>query len=161
MAIATGTAMLIELYYYFLENRPNRTIKFIAFAGEEVGLLGSKYYVEYTDLEKIEFVLNLDLYGGGSGGVTVVNGKVFENQFEKLRVINTENKYVTNIKARGEAANSDHFYFSKAGVPAFFIYSNGNVGGYHNINDTPDTLEIGYFHNLFLLIKDFSEAILR
>ena len=156
---ATGTAMLIELFYYFSKNKPKRTIKFIAFAGEEVGLLGSSYYVNHANLENIVFVLNLDLYGGGSGGGTGVNGKIFEEQFLQLTTINATEKYVSKIKARGEAANSDHYYFSKNSVPAFFIYSNGDVGGYHNINDTPDKLERGYFNSLFMLLKDFTEGI--
>lgn len=152
---ASGVAMLIELYSYFLENQPEQNIKFIAFAGEEVGLLGSKYYTENADLSKIGFVLNLDLYGAGSEGVTVVNATVFPLQFAILETLNDQNNYVSKIKKRGKAANSDHYHFSEKGIPAFFIYSNGKAGGYHNIQDVPSKLEIGHFNNLFFLLKDF------
>jgi aminopeptidase YwaD len=156
---ASGLSMLIELYNYYLVHQPNRTIKFIAFGGEEVGLVGSKYYNIYTRKENIHFVLNLDLLGAGSEGITVVNATIFKDQFNILETINSTNNYVNSIKQRGEAANSDHYYFSKKGIPAFFIYSNGKVGGYHNISDTPNKLEKGYFYGLFSLLLEFSEKI--
>lgn len=156
---ASGVAMMLELYHYFLENRPERTIRFIAFSGEEVGLIGSKFYVQNMDKNEVEFVLNLDLLGAGSKGVTVVNGKVFSSYMEKLQEVNEKKSYVKSIKLRGEAANSDHYYFSKNGVPAFFIYSNGSVGGYHNVTDTLEELEYGHFNALFFLLRDFVASI--
>jgi len=152
---ASGVAMLLELMNYFYINKPYRTMKFIAFGAEEVGLLGSSYYVQNASLDNIHFVLNLDLLGAGSKGLTVVNGSVFKEKFELLNTINIQNSYFTKIKKRGEAANSDHYYFSKNGVPAFFVYSNGTVGGYHNVKDKPDDLEKGYFGNIFGLLRDF------
>ena len=151
--------MLLELYHYYIINRPERTIKFISFAAEEVGLIGSYYYTQQNDLSSISFVLNLDLYGAGSKGVTVVNGKVFESFFNILTKINDNFNLVSKIKARGEAANSDHYYFSKKGIPAFFVYSNGSVGGYHNVEDRPEKLEKGYFNSLFLLLRHFLDTI--
>lgn len=156
---ASGVAMMLELYAYFLKNSPERTVRFIAFGVEEVGLLGSKYYVELMEKSRVEFVLNLDLLGAGSGGITIVNGKVFTDYSHRLSSINTNKKYISKIKLRGEAANSDHYYFSKNGVPAFFIYSNGSVGGYHNFKDRVGDLERGYFSSLFLLLKDFCTSI--
>jgi aminopeptidase YwaD len=152
---ATGIAMLLELYHYFQQNRINRTIEFIAFGGEEVGLVGSEFYTQNKDLSKIYFLLNLDLIGAGSQGATVVNATVFKNKFQLLEEINKTNNFLVSIKQRGEAANSDHYYFTKKGISSFFIYSNGTVGGYHNAKDTPDKLEQGYFDNFFNLFKIF------
>jgi len=156
---ATGVSMLIELFHYYSTHQPKRNIKFIAFAGEETGLIGSYNYVEKNDLSSLHFVLNLDLYGAGSEGITVVNGKTFKDQFNILTTINNDSNLVTKIRARGEAANSDHYYFSKKGIPAFFIYSNGHVGGYHNIKDTPEKLEKGYFNSLFTIIRYFLDSL--
>jgi hypothetical protein len=152
---ASGVAMLLELYDYFQQNPTARTIEFILFAGEEPGLIGSKYYTQNKDLKNIHFLLNLDLIGAGSQGITVVNATLFEKEFNLLQSINDEQKLLSNIKKRGEAANSDHYYFTKKGIRSFFIYTNGNVGGYHNMLDTPDKLERGYFVPLFTLFKDF------
>ena len=60
---ASGTAMLISMADYFKENPLDFNILFVAFAGEEAGLLGSKYFVENNsmNLKDIEFLLNLDI----------------------------------------------------------------------------------------------------
>ena len=77
---ASGTAMLFSIAKYFKENPSEFNIMFIAFAGEEAGLVGSKYFVEHpiVKLKKIKFVINLDIMGSGEAGVTVVNGSLFE-----------------------------------------------------------------------------------
>jgi aminopeptidase YwaD len=152
---ASGIAMMLELYQYFLLNRPTCNLEFIAFGGEELGLVGSNYHTRNNDLKNIKFVLNLDLIGAGSKGVTVVNATTFPNDLALLEAVNNEDSLVSVIKKRGEAANSDHYYFTKKGLRAFFIYSNGEVGGYHNINDVPQKLERGSFVPMFELFRRF------
>ena len=156
---ATGLAMLLELYHFYLQHQPQRSIRFIAFGAEEVGLVGSKFYVRNIKKEDIFFVLNLDLLGAGSGGITVVNATILPEQFSELEKINKDLNLFQTIKKRGEAANSDHYYFTKKGIPSFFIYSNGKVGGYHNISDTPNALEKGNFSTLFKLLEVFSNKM--
>ena len=41
---ASGSAMLLDLYKYYIENRPEQEVRFIWFGGEEAGLVGSKYF---------------------------------------------------------------------------------------------------------------------
>jgi hypothetical protein len=98
-------------------------VVFIAFAGEEIGLLGSKFFVEHplVPLKKIRFVLNLDIMGSGEEGITCVNSTLFKNEFERMVQLNDSSNYLPLIKPRGKAANSDHHFFTEAGVPAFFI----------------------------------------
>ena len=57
---------------------------FISFAGEEIGLLGSKYFTTYSPIElKIKLMINLDMVGSGKEGISVVNAKanptIFQN----------------------------------------------------------------------------------
>ena len=128
---ASGISMLLELakYYSKAENQLDYSIAFIAFGAEEAGLIGSKHYVDNPlfPLKKIKFLINLDLLGTGEEGITVVNGTKFPAQFEKLVQLNEEKKYLTSIKQRGPAANSDHYFFTEKGVPAFFIYTMGGI----------------------------------
>ena len=102
---ASGVAMLLYLSKYFSENKPKYSIAFMAFGAEEVGILGSKYYVENPlfPLKDIRFVVNCDIMGTGDHGVTVVNGTVHKKEFKKLAVLNLENKYVEKVKAAEEA----------------------------------------------------------
>ena len=133
---ASGVAMLLNLaQYYSQKEPPKKTLVFIAFGAEESGIVGSKYFVEHPtiDLDLIKFEINLDLMGTGSEGVMVVNGALHEEAFELLQTINTKNNYVSVIKKRGKAANSDHYWFSEKGVSAFFFYTMGGITAYHDI----------------------------
>lgn len=156
---ASGVAMLLELaaYYARPENRPAYSLVFIAFGAEEAGLLGSRYFTEHplVPLPRIRFLLNLDLLGTGSEGATVVNGRVFERQFQQLQHLNTQHSYLSSLTARGKAANSDHYYFSERGVPAFFLYTRGGITAYHDVQDRPGTLPLTAFPQVFQLLRDF------
>lgn len=159
---ASGTAMMLDLarYYAEVDFKPRYTLVFVAFAAEEAGLVGSKYFVEnpVLDLAKIKFVFNIDLMGGGTEGVTVVNGTVHEPEFARMEAINAEKKYVPRVKKRGKAANSDHHWFTENGVPAFFVYAEGGVTAYHDVNDTRENLPLDGYDGIFRLIRDFLEG---
>lgn len=160
---ASGCAMLLNLanYYSKPENKPKYSIAFMAFCGEEVGLLGSQYYTEHPlfPLKNIKFVLNMDIMGTGEEGITVVNGSVFKKEFDKLKEINTQNNFIKDVKIRGKAANSDHYLFSEKGVKAFFIYTMGGIKAYHDIYDRAETLPLNEFENLFKLITTFGDYL--
>ncbi len=156
---ASGTAMLISLADHFVKNPCDYNLLFIAFAGEEAGLLGSKYFVENTsmDFEDIHFLLNLDIMGSGENGITAVNGKVHTDAFDKLKSLNDD--HLTTIKARGETANSDHYYFHKKGVPSFFIYTMGENKHYHDVHDTYDELTFSAYEDIITLLSKFVKHI--
>jgi aminopeptidase YwaD len=158
---ASGCAMLLSLAKYYAENQPDYSIVFCFFSGEEAGLVGSSYFVShpYFKLSKVKFVLNIDIMGAADKGITVVNGAVHEDQFNTLVAINDEKKYIPEVKKRGAAANSDHHFFSEAGVPAFFIYSMGSVTNYHDIFDTAENTPLTKFDEVQQLIVDFLATI--
>lgn len=156
---ASGIAMMLNFVKHFSDpkNPPKYSMAFMAFAGEEAGLLGSMHYVQNPlfPLEQIEFIINVDLLGTGKDGITVVNGAVHEKEFKSLVELNEENKYLKLVKKRGKAANSDHYPFSAKGIPAFFIYTMGGIAAYHDIYDNPETLPLTEFEDVFRLIRDF------
>jgi len=160
---ASGCAMLLNLakYYSLPEHKPKCSIVFMAFCGEEVGLLGSKYYTEHPlfPLKHIKFLLNMDIMGTGGDGITAVNGTLFTKEFEKLKQINAENNLVKTVNIRGKAANSDHYFFSEKGVRAVFIYTMGGIKAYHDIYDRAETLPLNEFENLFKLIVKFGDYL--
>jgi aminopeptidase YwaD len=161
---ASGVAMLLNLATYFSkkENQPQYTIVFIAFAGEEAGLVGSEYYTSHPriyDLSKIKFLVNLDLLGTGDEGMMVVNATEFPQQFHLLDSLNNAGKYLVKLGQRGKAKNSDHYYFSEAGVPCFFFYTMGGIQAYHDVNDKAETLPLTEFADVFRLIIDFTKHL--
>ena len=158
---ASGVSVLLNLAKYYKKNPSKYSIAFIMFSGEEAGLLGSKYYSEHPlfPLSKIKFLTNLDLLGTGSEGIMAVNATVYKTQFEKLYSINNQKKYVTQIKQRGKAANSDHYWFSEKGVPCFFIYTLGGVTFYHDIYDLEKTLPLTDYVDVCKLLIEFNNAL--
>jgi len=155
---ASGIAMLLDLASYFSEHPQKYSVAFIAFGGEELGLLGSLNYIRnpLIPLNRTKFVFNMDLMGDGSKGATIVNGKIYKSYFKQLTKINSEGSYLPAIHSRGKAANSDHYFFSEAGVPSFFIYLMGDYDFYHIPQDNSFNLKLGEFYNQsFLLIRKF------
>jgi aminopeptidase YwaD len=154
---ASGVSVLLNLLKYYVAHPPKYKIVFIFFAGEEAGLLGSKYFTENSplDLKKIRFLINLDLLGTGDDGIMVVNGAIHEKEFSLLTKINAERKLVKEVKKRGKAANSDHYWFSEAGVPCFFIYTMGGIKAYHDVYDIEKTLPLTDYVDVFKLLTAF------
>ncbi|NVO01070.1 MAG: M28 family peptidase [Bacteroidetes bacterium] len=159
---ASGISMMLNLAEYFSkdENKPKYSMAFMAFSSEEVGILGSKYYSENPlfPLNKIKFLINIDMVGSGEDGVTLVNSTVFDKEYNLLNSINDEKKYLKKINKRGEAANSDHYFFYKNGVKCFFIYSNGAYSEYHNPMDKSSALPLNAFENIFKILRDFVQV---
>lgn len=154
---ASGTAMLLTLAKYFKEHPVNVNILFIAFAGEEAGLLGSEHFVNHPTypLKKMNFLVNLDIMGSGEEGITVVNATLFDSQFKLLQEINTEKGLLTQVKSRGPAQNSDHYWFTEKGVPAFFIYTMGSNKNYHDVFDTYENLTFSEYNDITTLLAEF------
>ena len=155
---ASGVSVLLNLAKYYKTHPAKYSVAFLFFSGEEAGLLGSKYYSEHPvfPLSKIKFLTNLDLLGTGDDGIMVVNATVFKPQFEKLNRINTEKNYVKQIKQRGKAANSDHYWFTEKGVPSFFIYTMGGIQAYHDIYDIEKTLPLTKYMEVCKLLIEYT-----
>ena len=156
---SSGISMLLELAWHYSRpgNEPRHTIVFMAFGAEEAGLIGSEFYTEnpFFPLSKIKFLINLDLLGTGDEGATVVNATKFPEAFTLLAKINEKGKYLSAIKSRGPAPNSDHYFFTQKGVPSFFIYTLGGISAYHDIYDKRETLPLTKFPQVFKLLSDF------
>jgi hypothetical protein len=160
---ASGISMMLDFVKHFSEakNRAKCRVAFVAFAGEEAGLLGSEYFVNnpMLPLSRIKFLINLDLVGTGDEGIMVVNATENPTQFSLMEKINKKEIYFASIGQRGKAKNSDHWHFSEKGVKCFFIYTLGGIQAYHDIYDKAETLPLTKYENLFRLLRDFILAL--
>ncbi|MBL7953094.1 MAG: M28 family peptidase [Flavobacteriales bacterium] len=154
---ASGVAMMLSLAEWFSKHKPKHNILFVAFAGEEAGLVGSEWFIvdRPIDLSKIKLMLNLDILGTGDDGITVVNATAQQALFDRLVAINTEKKYLPQVKPRGPACNSDHCPFVQKNIPALFIYTMGGTAAYHDVQDREEQLPLTKFPELYALLKDF------
>lgn len=158
---ASGVSMLLSFAKHFSRQQPKYNTVFLAFSGEEIGILGSKAFVEdpLIDLNKIRFLVNFDLAGTGEEGIKVVNATVHTEKYQQLVKLNEEHKLLKKVEPRGEACNSDHCYFHEKGVPSFFIYTQGGVSAYHDIYDRPETLPLTAFPQFFKLMDKFFDQL--
>ncbi|MCR4318381.1 MAG: M28 family peptidase [Planctomycetes bacterium] len=139
---ASGTAGVIELAEKFAlaEVKPRRSLIFMAFSGEELGLLGSKFYCENPifPLERTRLMFNFDMIGrlsenslsvlgGGSGEFQGVGLDVYVREFNR--------EYGFEIGTGDlDRGSSDHASFIRAGVPAIFFFT-GLHAEYHMPTD--------------------------
>lgn len=156
---ASGVAVLLSLARYYAAHPAKYSIAFMSFSGEEAGLIGSGYYVTSPvfPLRRIRFLVNLDIIGDATRGITVVNGNAPEtaDQYALLEKINREHGYLPSLTARDQAKNSDHYPFSEKEIPAVYIYTNGVKPWYHDINDRPEELGFEQVDGVLALLKEF------
>jgi len=163
---ASGIAMLLDMVNYYKTHPPKYSVAFIGFAAEEAGLVGSFHWVNEAEnllpLGQIKFLINMDLMGSGDEGIMAVNGAVFTTAYDSLVAINKRNDFLPEVKARGKAANSDHYFFTEKGVPSFFFYLMGKYQHYHDIEDNAKNLRLTEFYDrAFKLIVTFTESIME
>lgn len=158
---ASGVSMLLCLAEEIKAHPLKKNVLFIAFAGEEAGLQGSRWCVQDRpiDLAHVSMMVNLDLNGTGEEGITVVNSTAQQKFFDALLAINGRESLLPVIKPRGPACNSDHCPFVEKGVPAVFIYTMGGISAYHDVFDRPETLPLTEFDDLFRLLVEALRTI--
>lgn len=129
------------------------TVRFVAFSGEEQGLIGSRHYVEeaYNNNEPIVAVLNADMIGFAPSASDGINGKIYENEASEWIVTYTKDisqiyaDYIgIQLYSQGPSWGSDHYYFWEYGYDAVF-YAEFNFNDYyHSEDDTIDQMNITY-----------------
>lgn len=142
---ASGTTSIIELARRFasIPNRQGRRIVFIAFSGEELGLLGSSYYVKnpLVSLKDTVGMVNLDMVGRLSPdkstglGKLQIHGTGTATSFDKLiDDLNKDYKFKLS-KVKSGFGPSDHSSFYSKEIPVFFFFT-GTHDNYHRPSDT-------------------------
>ena len=141
---ASGTAGVIELARYFgAQGKRHRGIVFMTFAGEELGLLGSSYYVNHPTLpiENAVAMINMDMIGRIRDGKVYLGGLGTGDSFNKL--IDEVGKASSLTLERSDSSgygSSDHTSFTTKQVPVLFFFS-GLHADYHKPSDTWDKID--------------------
>jgi Zn-dependent M28 family amino/carboxypeptidase len=136
---ALGLAAMLEDARLFASGpRPQRTLLFAAWTGEERGLLGSEYYAEHPLFPMETMVANLTfdtLQWNGPVKDAVLVGRGQSEMEEYLaRAAKAQGRYVTpeNHPERGLFYRADHFSFAKRGVPV--LLDMALAGAYDMVN---------------------------
>ena len=144
---ATGTAGVIELARRFAqsEKKPARRLVFIAFSGEERGLLGSEYYANSPTypLENTVAMINYDMIGMLRNDKLTLFGTGTADVFDKLiEDVNKELEEPLSLDKRPSPfAGSDHLAFSNRKIPVLFLHT-GLTDFYHTPEDDYELMNI-------------------
>jgi hypothetical protein len=143
---ASGTAALLEIAHALsgAASKPARTIVFAAFAGEELGLLGSAWYVNHPviPLEATIAMVNLDMVGRPAGRVLVSGVESAPGLDADLKAASKGRK--VGLKSFREGAgvgSSDDTSFLVRKVPAVSFFS-GFHGDYHRPSDDAEKIDV-------------------
>ena len=125
---AAGSVTIMEILRHFTKNPPARTVRFIWFGSEEVGLLGSHAYVDsLTNAEaaKHVFMVNCDVGGSilGSNGAHITAD---ESLCKYVEYMAKELGYSTSV--RQGVMSSDSVPFADRGIPAINFARGGGQG---------------------------------
>lgn len=159
---ASGTAGVLELARWFSgQPKPKRGILFLAFAGEELGLLGSSYYVNHPEfpLQKAVAMINLDMIGRLRDDKIYIGGIGSGNSFRDL-VDKANAPYHFHIDFSDTAGygSSDHTSFTTKQIPVLFFFS-GLHHDYHRPSDTWDKINAPGAIRLLDLVADVAEVL--
>jgi len=161
---ASGTAGVLELAEKFstIKDKLNRNILFVAFSGEEHGLLGSSYFVNNMPINanQVATMINMDMIGRlndakslivyGTG--TSTDWKVFLDDI---------NSYDFELTFNDEGYGpSDHSSFYGKKIPVLFFFT-GTHTDYHKPSDDADKINAIGEENVLKYIFDFTSFISR
>jgi hypothetical protein len=139
---ASGTAAVLAVAEAFaaLPKAPARSVVFAAWSGEEMGLLGSEYFVRKPaiPLDRIVAGINLDMVGRNKEGEMSVVGRTETHDMVALFDRYAEQAgFELNDDAGAGAGRSDNGSLWLGGVPVASLFS-GTHEDYHEPGDTPD-----------------------
>lgn len=154
MAIARALNRAMEEGY-----KPRRSILFLHVSGEEIGLLGSRYYSDHPviPIEKTVANFNADMIGrsdneniqkGDTDYVYLIGGEIISSELDSLIIDSNEQsvgmridrKYNDLQDSNQFYRRSDHWNFGRFGVPFAFFFT-GVHEDYHRPSDTVDKID--------------------
>lgn len=151
---ASGTAALLELARLLKEKSPvNNNYLFMHFSGEELGLLGSKYWLENPTVNvAANYMINMDMVGRydtahkltvGGYGTSPVWSEVWKGLKTSL---------ITRFDSTGSGP-SDHASFYRANIPVQFFFT-GSHADYHKVSDDADKINYNAQRDIVKLIYE-------
>lgn len=154
---ASGTAGVLTLARW-LSTQPiqKRGILFMAYAGEELGLLGSSYYVNHPllPLDRAVAMINMDMIGRIRNGKIFVGGVGTGSKLkELLEAVMPKYQLQMDATELGGYGSSDHTSFTSKQVPVLFFFS-GLHADYHRPSDTWDKIDGGSAVKLLHAVAD-------
>jgi hypothetical protein len=138
---ASGTAVLLDIARRLsqLPIKPARTIVFAAFSGEELGLYGSRRFVDGAEvISSTKAMINLDMVGRLRSNRLTVFGARSGNDLSGI-VTTAAGRLGLHVEESDNIGRSDHLSFYNKKIPVLHFFT-GIHGDYHRATDTSDKL---------------------
>ncbi|MEM6290640.1 MAG: M20/M25/M40 family metallo-hydrolase [Myxococcota bacterium] len=162
---ASGSALLMNIARAFGESgyAPKRTVVFAHFAGEELGLLGSKALAELPPAgapfegARVVAMLNMDMVGRlGEDGLEVGGEKTSPAWPELLAASAPDALTITHPAS--VTGRSDHAHWMRQGIPVLFFFT-GLHADYHRTSDEVDTINVQGIADIGTLVLGVAKAL--
>jgi hypothetical protein len=151
---ASGASVVLEMARRFAKKRTKRTIVLVAFSGEEMGVLGSRHYVNNpVALETPVAMINMDMVGRLRENLIVFGADTGDKFKEYLK--DSPIKIAYNRDAIGP---SDHTSFVLKGIPAVHLFT-GAHPDYHKPGDTADKINYDGLRKVADLVESLARRI--
>jgi hypothetical protein len=158
---ASGVAALLRTAERLARvNRPARSVLFIAFTGEESGLLGSQYFATHPTIAADTMIgmINMDMVGRLGAGPLIVYGVDTATEWKDLLEPAAARAGVA-LATRGEGYGpSDHTSFYTHDVPVLHFFTNVH-GDYHKPSDDWDKIDAAGIDKVSAIVSDVAAAI--
>lgn len=152
---ASGAAALPALARYFVGHRPATSIVFVAFDGEEEGLMGSRAFVRSPPVDPAAILinLNLDMIGRDPANTLYVVGTHSQPALKPIVEGVAANAPVTLRMGYDDPAqgprrdwtrDSDHWAFLEAGIPALYLGVE-DFALHHHVDDDFESLTLDFY----------------
>ncbi|WP_088324335.1 M20/M25/M40 family metallo-hydrolase [Polaribacter tangerinus] len=165
---ASGVAVMLNLAEKLKEKNTNNNYLFIAFSGEEMGLLGSNYFVKNPTIntKNISYMINMDMVGRLKKDSTLaVYGTGTSPIFKQ--VLKSHNEKFKLIEQESGVGPSDHTSFYLADIPVLHFFT-GQHEDYHKPTDDSEKLNYkgmetisNYIYNIITDLDDNGKLAFR
>jgi len=159
---ASGTAGVLALAEHFADRttRPKRSLVFMAFSGEEIGLVGSSHYVKnpILPIEKTVAMLNMDMIGRMKDNKLSVIGVGTSPAWNPMLDDLNKTASFSMAKTSSGFGGSDHQPFANASVPVLFFFT-GTHPDYHRPSDTFDKIALWDQTRVVQLVASITERV--
>ncbi len=155
---ASGTVTVLELARRFARQPARRSIVFVNFTGEELGLPGSEWFASHlpVDRDKVQAMVNFDMVGRLRNDKLIVYGVATATELKGL-VDSANTPPALTLAAVGDGEGpSDHASFYRKDLPVLHLFTDLH-DDYHRATDDADKIDVAGM----VRVADFSERVIR
>ncbi|MDQ2930884.1 MAG: M28 family peptidase [Gemmatimonadota bacterium] len=179
----SGTVAVLEIAQKFASEhpRPHRSILFVWHTGEELGLIGSRWFTDHPTVPRDSIVAQLnidmigrgdkwDLTGGGPDFLHLVGsrrlstelGDLAESVNRKTVTVHPPLHFDYSLDRAGHPENiycrSDHYMYARYGIPIIF-FTTGLHQDYHQLTDEPEYIDYSHMQRIASYVHDLALAV--